>query len=166
MKYWKAGIMFFFAFVLQSSLLNMVSIGGYTPNLGLALVIVFSFLFDEAPYGILFGSIYGLIYDICYEEIVGTTAITFLLVALLIYELRYGMNIENPINMTIAGISSIVLYYVSYWGLLIITGENISVLRMTGKLIFSGAYTFGIAFICYLILLRLKIKHKNDRRLR
>lgn len=40
MRYWKAGIFFLIAFFTQNSLLNMVNIGGYTPNLLLCLVVI------------------------------------------------------------------------------------------------------------------------------
>ena len=47
MKYWKAAILFTIAFLIQASLLNLVSIGGVTPNLLLCLVVVFSFLYED-----------------------------------------------------------------------------------------------------------------------
>lgn len=50
MRYWKAGIFFLIAFFTQNSLLNMVNIGGYTPNLLLCLVVIFSFLYEKDMY--------------------------------------------------------------------------------------------------------------------
>ena len=55
MKSWKAGIFFLIAFFIQCSFLNVISIAGYTPNLLLCLVIVFSFLYEEQIYGLLYG---------------------------------------------------------------------------------------------------------------
>ena len=47
MRYWKAGLIFLIAFLIQPSLLNMINIGGYTPNLLLCLVVIFSFIYEE-----------------------------------------------------------------------------------------------------------------------
>ena len=47
MKYWKAGIIFLIAFLIQPSLLNMINIAGYTPNLLLCLVVIFSFIYED-----------------------------------------------------------------------------------------------------------------------
>ena len=54
MRYWKAAIAFAVAFIMQTSLLNVISIKGYTPNLLLCLVVVFSFLYEEDLYGLVF----------------------------------------------------------------------------------------------------------------
>ena len=64
MRYWKAGIIFIIAFLIQPSLLNMISIGGYTPNLLLCLVVIFSFIYEEEMYGIVYGAVFGVLYDI------------------------------------------------------------------------------------------------------
>ena len=54
MNYLKAGATFLVAFLMQGSLLNLFSIGGYTPNLLLGLVVILSFLYEKELYGILY----------------------------------------------------------------------------------------------------------------
>lgn len=88
MKYWKAGIAFLVAFLIQTSLLNGISIGGYTPNLLLCLVIVFSFLYEEDMYGVVYGAVFGVLYDVCYNYIIGPTPIALVLVAIFILLVR------------------------------------------------------------------------------
>ena len=61
MRYWKAGIIFLIAFFIQPSLLNMINIGGYTPNLLLCLTVIFSFLYEKEYYGPLLGAVSGLL---------------------------------------------------------------------------------------------------------
>ena len=80
MKYWKAGIFFLIAFFTQNSLLNMVNIGGYTPNLLLCLVVIFSFLYEKDMYGLVYGAVFGLIYDACYSYVIGPTPIALSLI--------------------------------------------------------------------------------------
>ena len=48
MRYWKAGLIFLIAFLIQPSLLNMINIGGYTPNLLLCLVVMLLYGLMEA----------------------------------------------------------------------------------------------------------------------
>ena len=62
MNYWKAGIMFLIAFLIQTSLLNLVMIHGYTPHLILCLVIVLSFLYENRMYGVVFGAAFEVSY--------------------------------------------------------------------------------------------------------
>ena len=71
MKSWKAGIFFLIAFFIQCSFLNVISIAGFTPNLLLCLVVVFSFLYEEQIYGLLYGAVFGIFYDICFADVVG-----------------------------------------------------------------------------------------------
>ena len=88
MKYWKAAILFTIAFLIQASLLNLVSIGGVTPNLLLCLVVVFSFLYEDELYGIIFGAVFGVAYDICFSSVTGYTAIALVLTSLMILIVR------------------------------------------------------------------------------
>ena len=69
------------AFLIQPSLLNMINIGGYTPNLLLCLVVIFSFIYEEEMYGVVFGSLFGVLYDVCYSDVIGPAPIAFLVVA-------------------------------------------------------------------------------------
>ena len=51
MRYWKAGVIFLIAFLIQPSFLNLINIAGYTPNLLLCLTVIFTFLYDGEYYG-------------------------------------------------------------------------------------------------------------------
>ena len=115
MKYWKAGAAFLIAFLIQPSLLNVITINGYTPNLLLCLVVVLSFLYEEDMYGVVFGALFGVLYDICYSSAIGPTPIALVIVAIFILVIREYTNIENVINLWLVSIISIVLYYVLNW---------------------------------------------------
>ena len=60
MNYRKAIVLFVIAFLVQTSLLNVIMIKGYTPNLLLCLVVTISFLYENKTYGIVLGAIFGI----------------------------------------------------------------------------------------------------------
>ena len=106
--------MFLIAFLIQTSLLNLVMIHGYTPHLILCLVIVLSFLYENRMYGVVFGAAFGVLYDICFSNFTGPTGISLVVVAIVILILREYANIENILNMWIASTISISpLYFFS-----------------------------------------------------
>ena len=162
MKSWKAGIFFLIAFFIQCSFLNVISIAGYTPNLLLCLVIVFSFLYEEQIYGLLYGAMFGVFYDICFADVVGPTPIA-LLVALVIFVLREYANIENIVNMWVTSLLSILFYYALNWGLQHLAGNPIGLLYVLKTLPWITLYSLSLMTVLYLILLRKMTRHRKDR---
>lgn len=163
MKYWKAGLVCLAAFLVQASLLNLVSIAGYTPNLLLCMVVVLSFLYENELYGLVFGAAFGLLYDICFGVVAGPTAISLVVVSVFILFVREFANIENIVNMWVVAAVSILLYYVTDWGLLHIAGDPIGILYVLKNLPIVFAYSFVVITIAYCILLRKAVKHRRDR---
>ena len=163
MKYWKAGLAFLTAFLIQTSLLNGISIGGYTPNLLLCLVIVFSFLYEEDMYGVVYGAVFGVIYDICYNYIIGPTPIALVLVAIFILIVREYANIENIINLWFVSVISLAGYYLVHWGLCHIGGNPVGLVYALRDLPGIGIYSLAVVTLIYLILIRKVAKHRKDR---
>ena len=163
MKSWKAGIFFLIAFFIQCSFLNVISIAGYTPNLLLCLVIVFSFLYEEQIYGLLYGAMFGVFYDICFADVVGPTPIALVLVALVIFVLREYANIENIVNMWVTSLLSIFFYYALNWGLQHLVGNPIGLLYVLKTLPWITLYALSLMTVLYLILLRKMTRHRKDR---
>ena len=163
MKSWKAGIFFLIAFFIQCSFLNVISIAGYTPNLLLCLVIVFSFLYEEQIYGLLYGAMFGVFYDICFADVVGPTPIALVLVALVIFVLREYANIENIDNMWVTSLLSIFFYYALNWGLQHLVGTPIGLLYVLKTLPWITLYALSLMTVLYLILLRKMTRHRKDR---
>ena len=163
MNYWKAGITFLIAFLVQTSLLNAISIGGYTPNLLLCLVIVFSFLYEEDIYGVVYGAAFGVLYDVCYNYIIGPTPIALVLVAVLVLIAREYANIENIINLWTTSLFSVAGYYLVNWCLCRLGGNPIGLFYALRDLPWSGLYTMAVITIMYLILIRKVTRHRKDR---
>ncbi len=163
MKHWKAGIIFLIAFLIQPSLLNMINIAGYTPNLLLCLVVIFSFIYEDEMYGVVYGAAFGVLYDVCYSQVIGPTPIALTVVAICIILAREYANIENIINMWIVSIISFIAYYLMNWGLHRIAGNPIGIVYVFGKVPWIILYSMVVITIIYLILIRKVVKHHRDR---
>lgn len=163
MKYRKAGLVCLAAFLIQTSLLNLLGVAGHTPNLLLCMVVVLSFLYENELYGLIFSAGFGLLYDICFGTVAGSTAISLVIVSVFILLVREFANIENIVNMWVVAALSILLYYVSNWGLLHIAGNPIGLLYVLKNLPIVFAYSFVVITIAYIILIRKAVKHRRDR---
>ena len=163
MKYWKAAAAVLVAFLIQTSLLNIVNIKGYTPNLLLCLVVVFSFLYEDGLYGIIFGAAFGLLYDICFSSVLGPTALALVATAVGILIVREFANIENIVNMWIVAAVSLVIFYFVSWGLFHIGGKPEGFIYVLKRLPWTGLYSVAVITAIYLVLIRKVTKHRKDR---
>ncbi|MBR5230164.1 MAG: rod shape-determining protein MreD [Firmicutes bacterium] len=162
-RYWKSGAAFLAAFLVQPSLLNVINIKGYTPNLLLCLVVVLSFLYEEEMYGVVFGALFGVLYDICYSSVIGPAPIGLVSVAIVILFLREYANIENIINLWVVSIISIVLYYFLNWGLHFVGGNPIGIIYVLKDLPWTGLYSLFVITVIYLVLIRKVVRYRKDR---
>ncbi len=163
MRYWKAALAFLIAFLLQGSLLNMFSIGGSTPNLLLCLVVIFSFLYDKELYGILYGALFGIIYDICYSYVIGPTAISLVIVAVIVILLRYYANIENIISMAVVSVIAFVSYYIINWVLYGFTGNPIGLGYVLSGEVITIVYSLVVICVLYKVMIKNVVKFHKDR---
>lgn len=166
MKYWQVGLLYLAAFLIQPSLLNVINIEGYTPNLILCLTILSTFLYEEEIYGVIFGAVFGILYDIMYSNVVGPMPISLILVALGIIIVREYTNVENIINMWAVSIVSILAYYFMNWGLHHITGNPVGFRFVFNSVPWIALYSLAVITILYRILVRKLAKHRRDRYIR
>ena len=163
MRYWKAGIIFLIAFFIQPSLLNMINIGGYTPNLLLCLTVIFSFLYEKEYYGPLLGAVSGLLYDICYSYVIGPTAIALLLTAVIVMALRQYANVENIISMWVVSVLSFLSYYLINWILYKITGSPEGILYALSHSVWTIVYSMALITAMYILMIRKVDRYHKDR---
>ena len=163
MRYLKTGAAFLVAFLMQGSLLNMISISGHTPNLLLGLVVVFSFLYEKEIYGIMYGALFGVLYDMCYSYVIGPTPIALILVAMCVILMRYYANVENAVSMSVVSIIAFILYYIINWGLYSLAGTPLGLGYALSNSIVPIIYTLAFVFIVYKVLIRSVVKHHRDR---
>lgn len=156
-------LIFFIAFIMQTTIINILEIYEVTPNLILCLVVVFGFLYDKVD-TFIWAILFGLLQDIYFAQIVGTGAISYFLIALLVYFVKDYVNPENMISAIGLIIGCTFLYYFLYFGISKIFGSTIhiiSVLEIQPVLII---YNIIVTIILYKIFLRKVIKHRSDRK--
>ena len=163
MKYKYAACLFLIAFIIQTTLMNMISIAGVTPNLLLCLVVIFSFLYDDKNHGIVFGVIFGLLYDIVFTQHVGIAALLFLLISLSISFASVRINKEVVFSVILVIVLSTVAYVFMYWGIMALMGSNFSFMFMLRFLPIHILYNTIVVLIMYFLMIRKAIRHYQDR---
>ena len=163
MKHKYAFILFLLAFLLQTTLLNVIGVFGVTPNLLLCLVIVFSFLYDEGYQGLVLGIVFGLLYDISAAPYVGVAAIGFFIIALLIMLVTIVINKETVFSIMLVTIGSTCLYQLLYWGIMTMLGSNYGFLYMLRWLPIHIIYNTIVTTVIYFALAKKVIRHHKDR---
>ncbi len=163
MRYWKSSLFFIAALLIQTNILNLFSIFGYTPNLSLALVIAFSFLLRGEMHGFILGTISGILFDIAFSPVIGTTAIPLFVVALFIYVACYTVNNESYINMALFSVLSIIIYYGTSRLILRLAGDPRGILIALKPAIFSGIYTLIVSMLIFSAMLSKRKKNRTDR---
>ncbi len=162
MKYRYSFLIFFIAFILQSTVFNHFGIFGMSPNLILCLVVVFSFLY-EGYHGIVNGLLFGLIIDICFAEIIGIASISLFAVTLVCIELKRYLYKDSMVSITIVSLIASALYPLIYWGIYWLLGNGYDFVYVMEKEAVLLAYHVLITWIIYHFVSRSVIKHRGDR---
>ena len=163
MKYRYAICLFLTAFIIQTTLMNALSVFGATPNLLLCLVVIFSFLYDDKNYGIVLGIVFGLLYDICFAQYAGISALAFLVISIAIMLVSVVMSKEAVFSIIIIAASATCAYTLIYWGIMYMLGSNYSFLYMLGFLPLYVLYNTVIVIILYYLMIKKVIRHHKDR---
>ncbi len=166
MRYLRIGGVFLIAFLIQPSLLNMINIGGYTPNLILCMTILYTYLYEEDIYGVVFGALFGVLYDMMYSNVIGPMPVSLVLVATGIVIIRELTNIENIINMWAVSIVSIIAYYFLNWGLHHLAGNPVGFAVVFQQVPWITIYSLVVITVLYKIIIRRVIRHHMDRYVR
>lgn len=116
MKEFRLFVIFLLCFLLQSSLLQHVSVFGVSPNLILVLVIVYSFFFENYN-GLILGAVFGIMQDISFGQVIGFTGLVYMCIGMCLQFLRLSVYRDNKITLLfVTGICSAV-YALMLWGL-------------------------------------------------
>ena len=139
MKYSSALIFFLAGFLLQSTLVLNFSIAGITPNFLLCFTILFSFLY-KGYQGRVRRNL-RLVAGYCLSVLIGPSAILYLLIALLMAEIRHYLYRDSILNMLFTSSLGTMLYYIGLWLILMIFKGNYSFMYMLKM------YRFYLRFI-------------------
>ncbi len=155
-------LIFLGAFLIQSTLLNQLSLFGVTPNLMLCLVMLFSFWFEG--YGAMsMGILFGLLQDLCFGKLMGIAAICYFLLSLGIWltkHLLYRDNILSVFFLTLVGTCA---YELMYWALHVTMGGTAHILYMLSILPLLIIYNCIVTIGIHLIFGRRLVRFPGDR---
>ena len=163
MKYKYASCLFLAAFLLQTTLLNVVGLFGVTPNLLLCLVVSFSFLYDEGYQGLVLGTLFGLIYDICCLPYVGVSALGYMVVAMAVMLINIALNKELVVSILLIAVASTWLYQSLLWGMMALLGSPYGYVYMLRHLPLQVLYNVAVTLILYYALIRKVIRYHKDK---
>lgn len=161
MKYRYSFLLFFIAFLLQTTVFNHFRIFGMSPNLILCMVVIFSFLY-EGYHGIIYGLLFGLVLDICFAEIFGIASICLFSIALICSELKRFLYKESMVSVTIVSLTSTAVYGVMYWGIYRMLGSGYDFLYIAQKEAVLLGYHAVVTLIIYHFVSK-NFKHRSDR---
>ena len=160
MKYRYAFILYLLAFIVQSSLLQNVSILGVAPNLLLLLTIALSFLFNER-YGMIFGIIFGLISDLLFSQVIGVSALSYFLVALSVSSIKKYLYRDNIFSILFISAVGTIFYNALVWSISSIFGGDIGPLYALYKQPIAVVYNSLIMLPFYWFLVRKVIGYRG-----
>ena len=94
MKFRFTILIFFLAFVLQTTFLNTFAIAGVTPSLIVILLICYYF-FNKEPAGIATAMVFAVLLDIAFGGLIGVTPLALVIVYFVVISLKANFNVEN-----------------------------------------------------------------------
>jgi rod shape-determining protein MreD len=163
MRWYKAALIFFFAFLIQTVVLWRFPIAGSSPNILLCLVVVFSFLYDER-YGLVLGIIFGVLLDVSTSWFFGVQTVSFIIAYFAAAVLRSVFNHEKVIPDMLTALIATPVSAFLVWGAYRLAGGILYVrfvIESLPVLIISHCI---IVAILHLLLVRSIIRHRRDRK--
>ncbi|MDR1067850.1 MAG: rod shape-determining protein MreD [Clostridiales Family XIII bacterium] len=163
MRYYFAAPIFLLAFLLQTTVFWRVTIFGYSPNLLLCLVVVFSFLYEER-FGLVLGAVFGCLLDIATSPYVGPQAITFVMVYIAARLLRNVFNHEKLIPDVLTALIATPVNVLFVWLIYRLCGVPTNFIFALKPLLPLLLMHAVITALLHLIFVRSVIRYRHDRR--
>lgn len=163
MSFKKVTLFFLIAFLLQLSLINIITVKGAGPNLILCSVVMITFLYEDGFRSIPFAIFFGLLLDTCAGSYVGITSILMLIVGVFAEIARIWLNVEKlPTLMTTAAISTFI-YEFLYWVGMRLLGSPTSLSPILAKGFLFILYNVVVMSIMFLVMHKKAEGYHNDR---
>lgn len=162
MNYIYSFVIFLVGFILQTTILNDLSVFGVTPNILLCIVIIFAFLFDRY-YSLVYGVIFGLLQDILFGQILGIAALCYLLIGLTVRVAKTLLNSESIVSAIILTVGGTLMFDFLFWGLTSLFGSVYTIVAMLKMLAVAILYNIMIAIILYKSFIRKVVRYPSDK---
>ena len=115
MSFKRVLLYFIIAFLMQLSLVNLISFRNMGPDLVMCLMIAITFLYDDGYRSIPVALFFGLLLDICAHQFVGVTPLIYLVVGIFAAAARIWLNAEKFVTMAVTGAIATVIYETLYF---------------------------------------------------
>jgi rod shape-determining protein MreD len=163
MRWYIAAPVFFAAFILQITVLSELGLWGYSPNLLLCMVCVFSFLY-RAPYGLIMGAVFGALLDVATSWYFGPQAISFVLAFVIARPFGKVFNHEWFLpQIIVAAIATPVNVFIM-WGMGKAAGSPVHVRFALESLPALLLMHCILVVVLHFIFVRSVIRHGIDRK--
>lgn len=142
-------VTFLLIYFLQINFFSWFNIDGVRPNLFVILLLFIS-LYINKPAGIIFGIIFGTFLDVLTSNKIGTTAIMYVLIAILVSYFNKNFSKDNKITFILMVVGCTTFFEVSSY--ILICVRNIiplEVLRFSRMLVIELIFNILITIIIY-----------------
>lgn len=163
MSFRKVLLFFIVAFLLQLSLVGIISIGNYGPNLILCVMVIITFLYEDGYRSIPFGIFAGLLLDICSGIYVGITPLLMLVCGIFAAAARIWLNTEKIYTMITTITICTILYDTLYFVAQKILGDPLGIGFVLKQEPVYILYNVAVCTIMFLIMHKKAEEYHNDR---
>ena len=91
-----------------------MAVFGVTPNILLVLTIIYSFFFERID-GLIISVIFGIVQDLFFGQVIGISALIYLLIGILLKLVRTVVYRDNKILLLLVVALSTLTYTAAYW---------------------------------------------------
>jgi rod shape-determining protein MreD len=154
MSYKKATLLYGIAFILQFSLLNLVSVFGVTPNLILCLLIFITYKYNDGMKSALIGIPFALLSDLVGGQYVGVSALALFLLCLAVSYFGRDLNRETLWTLlTVTAIGTVTYYFLS-WVIMTILGNPSTFFGLLKFLFLALPLNMFVSVVAFLVFSR------------
>jgi rod shape-determining protein MreD len=161
MSYKKAVLLYGIAFILQFSLLNILSINGVTPNLILCLLVFIAYKYNDGIKPALIAIPFAFLSDLIGGQYVGVSALVLFILGLTVNYFGRGLNRESIWTLLTVSAIGTVIYNLLYWSILTMLGNTSTILDLLAFL--AIALPTNLFVILFIFLVYSRIYRKKVR---
>lgn len=163
MRYPLAIPLFLLAFLIQTTMLWRIPIAGFSPNLLLCMVVVFSFIYHER-FGLILGISFGLLLDISTSLYLGVQTISFVVIFVIVRVFRNVFNHESMLTDMLMGVLATPINILLVWLLNRMMGEQISIVLALKSILPLSIMHFLLVGVLHFLFIGTVIKYRQDMR--
>ena len=149
-------LLIFIAYILQSSVFNIIAYDGISVDLILLLVIFFSIIYDK--YAILYGFCAGLFQDLASGSFLGIHTLSLVIICILIHKISQLIYKENIFLPIVASVFSTFLNYFIIALFIFLLGYSYNIWLVINNMIIALIYNLVFAYPVYFIVVKIDAK--------